>query len=246
MKIILIASIAAAAFVGAPAFAADMPVKGPIYRAPPPAFSWTGCYGGIEGGGAWGQTRHVQPDTGLTLTSGNASGGLVGGTIGCNYQSGAWVWGIEDDFSWTGFKGAHNSIPPFDPTIVRTTSTHWLDTLRGRLGYAVDRSLWYVTGGVAFSDIRASAAEAGFPTASITHDRSGWAIGGGVEWALPDPHWSVKAEYLYIDFGKKFYGLNAIGGGVFSNANVRMNENIVRVGLNYKFDWGKSPVVAKY
>src|SRR5262249_17224651 len=127
---------------------------------------------------------------------------LAGGTFGCNYQAGNWVLGIENDISWTGLDAKETNHPPFNPS-ERQIFAHWFDTLRGRVGYAREHSLWYVTGGIAISDIGASVVLPGGPSplASITQERTTWVVGAGVEWALNDPHWSIKAEYLYADFG---------------------------------------------
>jgi outer membrane immunogenic protein len=251
MKRILIASVAAAAFGGAPAFAADMAVKAP----PLPTYSWTGCYAGVEGGGAWGRTKQVDKDAfdigthfyGATIIDTQIDGGLLGGTAGCNYQTANVVLGIEGDLSWANLKGQSNSLPPFGTTFVEGAKVSWIDTLRGRVGYATDRTLWYLTGGVAIADVRATEPfDPGIATPGPLPDagkiRTGWTIGAGVEWRLPDPHWSIKAEYLYVDFGSSFYGFEPID----LDRNVSLHENIVRAGLNYKFDWGMAPVGAKY
>lgn len=116
------------------AFAADLPPAPQVY-APPvvaPIYSWTGCYLGIEGGGAWGQSQ----DT----------------AAGCNYQLGHAVIGIEDDMSWTNISGTTNDIRPFNLAARSSTNVTWLDTLRGRVGVAWDRFFFYGTGGVAFAN----------------------------------------------------------------------------------------------
>src|ERR1700753_3652631 len=107
-------------------------------KAPPPmiapVYSWTGCYVGVEGGGMWGHGNHYQNDPaasaaagggllGLAPTAGiDPSGGLAGGTVGCNYQfAGNWVVGIEGDVSWTNLNGSAPSITPFNPTTTYQT-----------------------------------------------------------------------------------------------------------------------------
>jgi outer membrane immunogenic protein len=248
MKKLLIASVAAAAaFCGAPAFAADMPVKAPAYRTDGPGYNWSGCYLGVEGGGAWGRTKQIDEvpgnfGFGQAMQNTHVDGGLAGGTAGCNYQTSRWVWGFEGDLSWANLKGQAPPSAIFSQQAIGA-KVSWLDTLRGRIGYAADRTLFYVTGGAAFANVRATElTNQGIPNA-VARDRSGLAVGAGVEWALADPHWSLKAEYLYVDFGKKLYVFepNSL------DRSVRLNENIVRIGLNYKFgDWGKGPVSAKY
>src|SRR5262249_61184853 len=80
----------------------------------------------------------------------SVSGELGGGEIGCNYQVGNWVWGVEVDGSWAAKDGQNNLIAPFVGTFVDKISERWLATARGRLGYAVDKWMWYITGGAAW------------------------------------------------------------------------------------------------
>jgi outer membrane immunogenic protein len=241
MKKFLVAGITAAAFCSAPAIAADMPVKAPAYKAVDPGFSWTGCYVGVEAGYGWGSTDvNAATDGHAILHGSHVDGGLGGGTLGCNWQTGAWVWGVENDFSWAGFRGTGLDLS--NPAFFEGVKANWLDTLRARVGYAVDRSFWYVTGGAAFSDIKVSAEHLGItPKETESKTATGWTIGGGVEYAI-DPHWTAKIEYLYVDFGRDSYAFTS-----YIDRSASLKENIVRVGLNYKFgDWGKGPVSAKY
>jgi outer membrane immunogenic protein len=237
------------------AFAAD--IAAPIYKAPvmaPTAYSWTGCYVGIEGGGAWGSSRHVGAGLpapaalGVPITNSfDLSGGLLGGTVGCNYQVGSWVFGIEDDFSWTNKKGGASDIPPFNTVARSETNEKWLDTLRGRLGFAWDRALIYGTGGAAFADtgVKICNPAVGF-CVSDSQTRTGWVAGAGIEYAVWD-NLSVKIEYLHADFGTGRYvdpPVTGPGGGTVVTRNVSLSDDIVRVGLNWRFNW--APVVAKY
>ena len=151
-KIWLVSAALAAALATGSAFAADLPPAPRVYAPPPavvpPIFSWTGCYLGIEGGGSFGQSQHtsvgaVNPaNNGRPITNEfNLSGGLFGGTVGCNYQFSNVVAGIENDFSWTNLSGTTNDIPPFNLAARSSTKETWLDTLRGRVGVAWDRVL---------------------------------------------------------------------------------------------------------
>jgi outer membrane immunogenic protein len=246
MKKILFAGIALAAFCSAPAFAADLPVKAPA-PAPAPAqlWEWNGCYIGIAGGGAWGRTHNYDTSpglVGLTVTNPyNLSGAIVGGTVGCNYQIQQWVLGIEDDFSWTNKREIANEIPPFDITATFAVKERWLDTLRGRVGHkfgAQNQYLLYLTGGAAFAGTTATTCVPGVFCDSVSNTRVGWTVGGGLEVAIfpsvPVPHnwWSVKVEYLYVDFGSKDYNFNPT---LTTNKNVSLNDQIVRAGLNWRF-----------
>ena len=135
----VICSMLALAFIH-PSLAADLQTK----AAPnmfPMAPNWSGCTLGFVGGGAWGSSRHVanSPDpmiNGLPITNPfQLSGGLAGGTIGCNYQVNRLVFGLEDDFSWTNLRGTGPDMAPFSALNSSQTSAKWLDTLRGRAGF---------------------------------------------------------------------------------------------------------------
>src|SRR5262249_18396498 len=141
------------------------------------------------------------------------SGGLVGGTLGCNYQFSQFVVGVENDLSWTGFSATQADIAPFNPAFSHSVRTTWLDTLRARAGFTVGAGVYYVTGGAGFTDI--DNRDAGpVVTTSIKSNVTGWTVGGGAEWMLPSaPRWSVKAEYLYVDFGSRTDNFGAVTPG---------------------------------
>ncbi len=209
------------------AAAADLSVA-PLYKAPPaaeltPAYNWTGFYFGANGGGGWGRSWWSANTTGV-----NPSGGLVGGTAGYNLQLGRAVFGVEGDIDWSGLNGTATST--LCPNGCSTSDT-WLSTVRGRVGYAFDRVMPYVTGGLAVGDIRA--ATPGFAGGSATN--TGWTLGGGIEVALPG-NWTAKAEYLRVDLGSFNCGT---GCGASPTNNVSLQENVFRAGVNYRFGWGK-------
>jgi outer membrane immunogenic protein len=252
-------AIAAISGVGA-ASAADMAPR-TYTKAPPmaaPVYSWTGCYVGVEGGGIWGHGNHFQNDPaasaaagggilGLPQTAGiDPSGGLAGGTVGCNYQfAGNWVIGIEGDISWTSASASAGGIAPFNLTDTFSSSQRWMDTVRGRIGYAWDRVLVYGTGGAAFTGLREQVCDPPTGCASATNSVTGWVAGAGVEWAFYQ-NWSAKLEYLHADFGTTGFGRTfPPGGGFFAARNVTLTDDMVRVGVNYRFNWG-GPVVARY
>jgi len=186
------------------------PVKADVVRV----FDWTGFYVGVNAGYGWGKSNY---DFGTELDRISTKGALVGGTIGYNYQVGQVVFGIEGDMDWQDAKGSGPCLAG-----LCDTKSRWIATARGRLGYAFDRFMPYVTGGAAFADLRTS-----IPGVGVNSDtRTGWTVGGGAEYAFA-PNWTVKAEYLFADLGK----FNCVACG----ANVKFNENIVRAGLNYKF-----------
>jgi outer membrane immunogenic protein len=206
----------------ATAAAADLsrPAPQPYYKAPVmvPAYSWTGFYIGLNGGGGFG--RSAWDSTGGF----DISGGLVGGTAGYNYQFGQAVVGIEGDIDWADINGTTTTVAC---PLGCKTSDSWLSTVRGRLGYAADRFMPYVTGGAAFGDVKTSTP--GF--AGANNSEAGWTLGAGLEFALAQ-NWTAKAEYLYVDLGKFNCGLSC--GGFVTN-NVSFTTNLVRAGVNYRF-----------
>ena len=115
---------------------------------------------------------------------------------------------------------------PFCPPGCQTRN-HWLSTVRGRLGYAFDRILPYVTAGLAVGDINATLP--GFPGGSVTS--AGWTVGAGIEYAVVG-NVSVKAEYLFVSLSDFNCGLNC---GLVGNGNVSFYSNIGRLGLNVHF-----------
>jgi outer membrane immunogenic protein len=222
---------------GYAALAADMPVKAPVYKAVEPSFTWTGFYAGINGGGGWGKSQwSLAP---FETPSFGVSGGMAGGQLGYNWQSGAWVFGIETDLDWANIKGS-TSTGLCGGGDVCTSTEHSFGSTRARLGYTVDHWLLYVTGGVAYADLKGEIVLTNTtPVISSTNSKQkvGWTAGVGGEYAISGP-WSVKAEYLYADLGK-FTPCNTtlIGGCIpgFPLIGASFRENIVRVGLNYRF-----------
>src|SRR5262245_7911864 len=155
----LLATAAAISFSASVASAADLPRKAPAMLPAPPPFSWTGFYIGGHGGAGWGTNEtsfnSICPTGGTCIPLfGNAfaqtqiNGWLAGGTVGYNWQVNPWfVVGIEGDFTWTDIKG---TSPCTFEGIAQSCSTRvkWTADLTGRVGFAVDRALLYVKGGV--------------------------------------------------------------------------------------------------
>ena len=208
--------------------------------------------------------------------SSHPSGGLVGAQVGCNQQAGPVVLGVEADWQWTserssvvaGYAAFANLGNPAFTNAAHTesvsSSLNSFGTFRARGGYDFNNVFIYATGGIALGDLRSNTnvSFATFPAnpvyngavhiGSDSQINVGWVIGAGAEYAFT-PGWSVKAEYLYVDFGTRTYisplvsaaAPAAVGTGYFWSTSVRERDNIVRVGVNYKFNWA-APVVAKY
>jgi outer membrane immunogenic protein len=282
----LVAAIGATIFVTAPALAADIPVKAaPIAPVMAPVLSWNGCYVGANAGGVSSRvedrwTGIVEGPTAFAVGAAtvlpaaanadfNRGGFTAGGQIGCNYQTGAFVFGGEADLNYTDIFGSRFAVSLGNTNggpativpgnIAESFSSKWLSTIRGRAGIASGAWLFYGTGGVAIASVRfddqlcfPTAAIPACATASLSDTRVGWTVGGGVEYMFT-PNWTVKAEYLYVDLGR-FSSTSvgtpiAAGPNPFPNAFInhehRLREHLARVGVNYKFDWG-APLVARY
>jgi outer membrane immunogenic protein len=239
MKKILLGFVATAAVVAAaPALAADLPPAAapvPYYKAPPPPPmpTWEGFYMGVEGGGGWGHAEQSDP----TFNSGrfNVSGGLVGGTVGYNWQFNNVVLGLEGDGSWAdinGSTGGFGACGGGGGTC--SAKLDALGTVRGRLGYAIGNVLPYVTGGLAVADLHgAENGSTAFGSGSSTV--TGWTAGGGLEWMVV-PHWSIKAEYLYTDLGNHSIFTDTFLPTGSASEHDRFNANIFRGGINYHFN----------
>ena len=208
MKKIISATFAAAALLGFAGLASAADIKPRMYIKAPVAqvYNWTGGYIGINGGGGWGSSNNI-----------DVSGGFVGGTLGYNWQQGQAVFGLETDLAWSGIDGSG-----FIGAVPVSTGSDWFGTVRGRLGYAWDRTLIFVAGGLAYGNVNARS-----PFGSFDTTNAGWTLGGGVEFALNGP-WTAKVEYLHIDLGDSTLALPAV-------TNVDYTADLIRVGLNYRF-----------
>jgi outer membrane immunogenic protein len=237
VKRFLLGSAALAVLIGAsPVHAGDFLDAPPAFSKAPAVYDWTGLYIGINGGGGWGREPwNSGPD--LSTGSTNVSTGLFGGTLGYNAQTvSAFVFSAEADLAWqhinAGIPGAlaPTTCAPFVVTTSCELTSTWLATTRLRLGYAFDRVMPYVTGGVSIGDLRADIT--GQPLGNQIKVNLSWTVGAGIEFVITGP-WTAKVEYLHTDLSGITCG-NACGGGPLS---MNLSENIVRAGLNYRL-WG--------
>ncbi|TDX65962.1 outer membrane immunogenic protein [Methylosinus sp. sav-2] len=195
--------------------AADLPYMKPsfAFEAPPPAFTWTGLYGGLNAGGAVGE------GVGAGAYADKSPSGVVGGgQLGFNYQlSPRFVIGAENDFQASSLKARDDSPYHRDATLP------WFGTARGRVGFALTepRLLIYGTGGMAFGEPK---------IAGDGKLRIGWTAGGGVEWAFARK-WSAKLEYLYTDLYRDLR----------KDVDRHARFHTIRVGVNYHFDLFSQP-----
>ncbi len=188
-----------------PAMAADM---APLDRGPMALpFNWTGGYLGADLGGAWSTIQAGNIGT-------NDASSVIGGIYaGYNWQfAPQWVVGIEGDANW-----ADLTVP------AGSGDVNWLGSLRGRIGWTPwATTLVYCTGGAAWATVSIP----GVDTLPATQTKSGWVVGGGVEWALWTSNWLARAEYLN-------YGFTGVALGAGPAGNLTINE--LRAAVAYKF-----------
>ena len=232
-------------FLDGSAFAADLPPLAPPPRAPAvyvpavlPVYNWAGVYVGINGGWGWGNAKWTADAAGIfpgATGSPHDNGGVVGGTLGVNFQTDGFVFGVEGDWDYSGINtGTTASICTFSGNC--QTGNNWLATARGRVGYAADRALFYATAGGAFANVQTN-----FNGVTTSHTQSGWTAGAGLEWAFAD-NWTAKIEYLFVDLGKGTVNCATTtclvaSGGPPIPVSVGLTENIFSAGVNFKFNF---------
>jgi outer membrane immunogenic protein len=164
----------------------------------------------------------------------------LGGQLGCDYQfSPNWVVGIEGAAS-AGIVNGHRTVGlpagnPGDSALV-TVSSDLMTAITGRLGYAVDRWMFYGKGGVAWTNdkysITGTFAGTPFDAEGLGAWRIGWTAGAGVEWAFADD-WSVRLEYDYYDFGRPVVNMIDTGNGFMGPVAYRQSTQTVKLGVNF-------------
>ncbi len=259
MKRLLSAGVPAAALFAAalivPASAAD------IYRGdaapslkdgPAPHLSWTGFYIGANGGYAWNASG---PELYSNLAVGDHSvspeGGFGGAQLGYNVQGflvPRGVIGIEADIQGGDISGTskfeHRVAGVLFSSGTGVSKTDWFGTVRGRLGYAFDRTLVYATGGLAYGDVQNSVSfSPGHISYKFNDTVTGYVVGGGLEHKI-DKKWSIKAEYQYINLGEHDLSSPTMRNWS-SYADAKLGDNDIhtaRVGLNYSFSRDSEPL----
>jgi len=235
-RIYLLSTVSSLALVGAVS-AADFPV-GPQAI---PAVSWTGLYIGVNAGaGRLNATQNHFTSDGVCADERqfsctlSASGGIFGLQGGYNFQSRNFVYGIEGDFDWAHLSNTQSGLS--NNSVIRAKVDR-LASVRGRMGLAVDDTLAYVTGGVAFAGVKSGWGGGYSGTANVCCDvtsssRTGWVGGGGIEHMLT-PNWTMRAEGLYYNLGTK--KLNPTVGGTLRPTSFSEEVFVARLGLNFKW-----------
>ena len=264
--ILTLAAGVAAACIG-PATAADMPLKAPPPYTPAAPSNWTGLYIGFNGG--WGWSNYTVSETPFGVTGiadilpqapgTKNNGGVFGGQIGFNWQFSNVLLGIEGDFDGASITGNQAVVFPSilgGPGTTHTNSfttserINALSSVRGRLGYVWGPAMLYATGGGAWEEIATNATISANTAAGVfgqsaaanfSNTRSGFVVGGGVEW-MATQNWLLRAEYLHYDFtGGNTNALGiancAVPGCGVNVATASNNVDVFRMGASYKLDW---------
>jgi outer membrane immunogenic protein len=190
----------------------------------PVPYSWSGLYIGLNAGYTSAKVTETASG-GAGTASSNLPGGIGGFQIGANYQTGALVLGFEADFD-----GTMTTKSVTGTGIAGTAQIPWIGTLRGRVGYAFDRILLYVTAGGAATQLVSTVNVAG-TTANTTFTHGAWTAGGGLEAAITEDL-SARVEYLYVDTGN--INVAQVVGAPVVTVTGRLQDNLVRVGVNYR------------
>jgi outer membrane immunogenic protein len=218
IRTLLLGTVSAVA-LGTSAYAADIYTGGGYKDEPVPVYFWTGYYAGanIGYGEAGKRSGDISDATGLPVEGPQhfVDGGFAGMTSGYNFQSGHIVFGIEDEFAFSGI-GAHH-IADGD-----ATDLHWFGTITGRIGYTWGPALLYAKGGFAYGEVKNT------NDISKSSDRGGWAAGAGFEFFIA-PKWSLKAEYEHIDLGT-FSNVDDVH---FSHTRGSYDLDTAKIGVNY-------------
>jgi outer membrane immunogenic protein len=221
------------------AMAADLPVRAapaPVPMMMAPVATWTGCYVGGNIGGAFGDASLSGP-AGTVSSSGSGFAG--GGQIGCDYQFAAsWVVGFRNMFDGTSNNRSGTIGGGALPAAVANFNNQWFDTLTARLGYSwLPDWMIYFQGGAAWGHTSTNVTLNGVQIGQTGNTRTGWTIGGGVEWMFA-PHWSAFLEGNYMDFGSQSATLVSPVGTACAPGcgfTAKATAANVLVGLNYRF-----------
>lgn len=207
----LLASAAAVAMLSTVAYAADLPLpEEPIPEAVVASnWNWTGFYGGVFGGWAFGEYEfdYAPPDVG-----GDTDGWLGGGEVGAQFQWNQFVLGVEADAAATGIEGSE-SCP--NPAFDCDTEIDLFGTVRGRVGVAAGRFLFFGTGGLAYADVEGETTllaggavpPSGTPTNGENNFLFGWTAGAGAEVQFAN-RWTLKGDWLFYDLGEEQFDID--------------------------------------
>jgi outer membrane immunogenic protein len=231
----LLSGTVLSALAAAPAVAADIPARPPVAKAPAAValFNWSGFYVGANIGGAWGKSSADETAGGwfTSHTSVDPKGVIGGLQAGQNWQVGNIVYGVEADIDVSSAKDSTvvlNSTPP----VTHESKLTALATLRGRVGIAADRTLFFLTAGGAYGWLKSEIVDPNNVFVA-TRDSSawGWVVGGGIEQAFAH-NWTARVEFLHARLANDTNGPYPLLGYVF---RFKDSVSIARAAINYRF-----------
>ncbi|HTJ56697.1 MAG TPA: outer membrane beta-barrel protein [Devosiaceae bacterium] len=240
MRRLVLSSLALIALSSGGAYAADLAVPAaPVPVASPVAANWTGFYAGIFGGLAASTDAldMAAPGAGTVNANITGNGWLGGGRIGYDYDLGGPVLGAYADFAGANIGAQIDGSEDLGGGATATFNIHdtlqTLGTVQGKAGYAFGDLMAYVHGGFAYGHTETGFSESisGGPSVSgsTSQNRTGWTIGAGLAYQLPN-NIEISTEYGYYDLGTASVA-NVAGVPI----NDRLTFNTATVGLNYRF-----------
>lgn len=214
-------------------------------------YDWTGFYVGLNGGGAFNNSSvsNVMTNNPRGPNGGyfyedqieaNQTKFTVGGLAGYNWQSNSFLLGVETDLNYLGFDASNDVVTSSTSEKSLSTQTDWYGTLRGRVGFVVDKFLIYGTGGLAYGRVKSQGRvdEFYYWKGSESNINMGWTLGAGLEYAV-NPDWTVGAEYQYVDLGKNDFDYDKSPDNSYISTEVSGHVNtdfsIIKATLKYKF-----------
>jgi len=207
------------------AAAADLPARMPA-KAPAmsPVYNWTGFYAGLNAGVDW-----------LNAGVGTGTGFAGGGQIGYNWQTANIVFGLEADIQGSTAKGSGTLGGTAGLAATESDKVNYFGTLRGRVGFAQNAWLAYVTGGLAYTTIKRDGTliAGGAGSYSSSNTKTGWTLGGGLEWGFA-PRWTAGLEYLYMSFSGDTNTYTTTVPAVTATYS-KTTLNVLRLKVNYRF-----------
>lgn len=197
--------------------------------------SWAGPYFGVQAGYLSGRSEASFPATG-EFHFVDPRGATVGATAGFSAQWGRIVAGIEGDVNFVDASATIDTGFAPTPSVTQLQSAvSWNSHLRGRIGYAIDRTLLFASGGLAIAGVESKAFDnASGTVANWSDTRIGWSIGAGAEFRFARPA-SLRLEYLYDNYGSKTLGAQTVGATAFGERESRLDTHTVRAGVYWRF-----------
>ena len=225
------------------------PLEGPV--------NWSGLSIGGSVGGLWSKTRQVEAAfflNDIQTVYPHGAGVYAGGQIGADYQFNNFVVGVAGDAGWTNARGGRACSPSAGGYVYSCeTNVDTLYMATARVGYALDRTLFYVKGGAAFADTRETQKSNfngqplfilntnQFPNSTVSALSTGWTLGAGFEFAITK-NWTAKAEYMHYELEGRSYAFPTTANQAFLASQNK--GDIVKVGVNYRFTFDPPVAVA--